>query len=133
IADLMWPDRHEGEARANLRSILHRLRSVLGADVVATREAIGLSLDVRFDAVEFEELVKNDRLSDAWGAYDGEFLAGFYLDGSAEFESWLTSEQVRFRSMAVEVGQRLLSERLAADDHRSAVDVARRLIDLEPT
>ena len=132
LAELIWPERPELEARTNLRSIVHRLRNVVGVEVAATRQTVGLVGDIRFDAAEFDDHLRHDRLREAWGLYVGEYLAGFYLDGSAGFESWLQTEQVRYRSMAVEVGQRLLEQQLAAGDHAAATTTAARVLELDP-
>lgn len=76
IADLLWSDRAEEQARASLRQELSLLRKTLGADVVqADRQYVWLEpdlIDVRRGA--------------------GEFLKGFDLK-SEGFEDWLRTER----------------------------------------
>lgn len=78
IADLLWSDRDEAQARASLRQELSVLRRVLGAVVEADRQGIWLipgAVSVRRDG-------------------SGDFLAGFDLPSEA-FEDWLREERQR--------------------------------------
>lgn len=132
LAEVFWPDQPEESARTNLRSIVHRLRRVLGADLVAAPQAVALAAGVRFDAALFEESIRHGRVREAWTLYTGEFMSGFYLDGSPTFESWLAGEQVRYLSMATEAGQQVMNEELAAGGPAGAATIARRLLELDP-
>ncbi|MFA7460884.1 MAG: BTAD domain-containing putative transcriptional regulator [Trueperaceae bacterium] len=132
LAELFWPEQPEAVSRTNLRSILHRLRRALGDDLQTPPQAVLLSDRVQLDATEFDEHVRRGRLEEAWNLYRGEFLNGFYLDHSPTFESWMAGEQVRYASVAIDVGQQLLSQAVAAGNASLSTELARGLLALDP-
>ena len=75
LADLLWSDRSEEQARASLRQELSQLRKVLGETVHADRQAVWLD--------EAAVTVRRD---------NGSFLQGFDLPSEA-FEDWLRQER----------------------------------------
>ncbi|PWJ09845.1 TolB amino-terminal domain-containing protein [Jannaschia seohaensis] len=77
LADLLWSDRSEAQARASLRQELSLLRRVLGDALAADRQAVWLVAGA----------VQVDRDG-------GAFLGGFDLR-SEGFEDWLRSERAR--------------------------------------
>jgi hypothetical protein len=126
LAALFWPELDEQEAHAALRRILYDLgRTIgkgwleLGDGRVQLRAQPGLWVDVR----RFHDLVAQvpayghaphalcDTLCDdcltalieAAGLYRDDFLAGFTLRGSAEFDAWqtFTTESLRLELAAV--------------------------------
>jgi WD40 repeat protein/DNA-binding SARP family transcriptional activator len=72
------------------------------------------------------------RLAKAIELYRGEFMAGFYLDGCPEFESWLVRERERWRRQATEVLERLIAHAVRSDANELGQRYARRWLELEP-
>ncbi|MCB0110052.1 MAG: hypothetical protein KDE53_29220, partial [Caldilineaceae bacterium] len=95
LAELFWPDRTQKQARANLRVALHRLRKKVAPYLVITHHIVGVNpkTDVVLDAAHFETHLAAGRLSAALACYRGDFLEGFYLDGSSTFEQWALLER----------------------------------------
>src|SRR6266702_1723525 len=88
----------------------------------------------RVAALQFEALVRDgrpDALRDAVGLYRGDLLEGFRIDEPA-FEEWLTRERERLRRLAVEALERLLGAETVGGRVESAVEVALRLLLLNP-
>ena len=79
-----------------------------------------------------EESVQPDQLAEAVELYQGDFMAGYYLDDCPEFESWLLSQQEGWRRQVVEVLETLVAYHAvhAADD--KAESFARRWLEVEP-
>lgn len=119
LCTAFWPDADQSQARHRLRSSLHMIRKALGHGIVLRRgdEEIGLSDEgVWFDAREFERAVDDGRHEDALEIYRGDFLTGFHVTASHEFDEWLRGTRERFQSLAAASAKTLA--RVAAEDGR---------------
>ncbi len=138
LAELLWPQSEERNARADLRAVLHKLRKTVRED--SAHDAVdrffviesgrlelepwGIDLDLEvFEAAislarsetslggrsaaagERRELI--GRLQGDLGLYRGEFMEGFSLENSHEFELWLEGERARWRQVFGELCERL--------------------------
>ncbi len=95
LADLLWSDRGEDQARASLRQELSMLRKVLGETLQTNRQVVWLvegAVDVRLEG--------------------GDFLQGFDLPSEA-FEDWLRLERMKDRTPALSAGPRETPDRAA--------------------
>ena len=114
ICALLWPERSNVIARANLRRAISALRACVGANFVdTTHSLVSMSPEVSIDVREFRTLVGNaadHRLSSSNGSperaaameeavslYRGDFLEGFSFSGSAAFDDWMIFEAERLR------------------------------------
>ncbi len=132
---LFWPESDQEHARTTLRKALHFLRQELGPDVLVSRgdEEVGINWDrCRCDVVEFEEAVDRGRPELAVELYRGDFLAGFHLSGTPEFERWLDEARARLRDRATRAAWTLADQASAAHHHADAVAWARRAAALSP-
>jgi len=136
LVGLLWRDLDQERARASLRKTLHRVRQVLGDDVIVSQgaEALGIAPGaVQCDAVAFHEAVDTDALTEALELHTGDLLPGFFVPGSGDFENWLDHERARLRERAVDAAWRLV-ERFAADRQlTNASRLARLVARLAPT
>jgi len=147
LAGLLWPESDPEAARHALRQAVYNLRSKFAeggsALVVSNHLEIGLDpeADLWLDVEEFEsalsrgterEAIDSHHLSTAAQLYRGEFLAGFFVRDSPEFEEWLVGEQVRLREAAVEVLRKLIESYQRRGEYRFGVHYARRLVAIEP-
>lgn len=138
LATLLWPDYDQERARAALRRTLSALKTGLGEGwLVASRESIGLrrSADLWLDVEEFNRLIAHDdaeRLEEAAALYRGDFLQGFTLRDSPNFDDWqfFEAEQLRHRLAG---GLERLVEALAGQGRlEEAAEQARRWVALDP-
>ncbi|MBN1402547.1 MAG: hypothetical protein JXA74_17030 [Anaerolineae bacterium] len=153
LAGLLWANYPEPRARASLSQALLGLRKALGGDspwLAATRETLQLCPTDEWwiDAAQFEALLRAgrshahahptpcpecaERLERAARLYEGEFLAGYSLDDSPDFEEWLLLRRERYRRQAVECLRALAALGERDDDPRGALAHARRWVELEP-
>ncbi len=104
VAFLLWPDSTGGQARTNLRHVLHTLRaSVPDADryLHATPQTLALR-DFSSDVAVFDAAVaEDDRLAEAVELYAGDLLDGCYDD-------WVTAERDEYRHRAAGALARLV-------------------------
>ena len=88
----------------------------------------GLSLDTD----DLEMLRSNRRWRDGAALIRGEFLEGFSVANSSDFENWLARERLRWRSLSVDTLVTAAQESLDAADPVAATDFAIRALELEP-
>ncbi len=108
LLGLLWPDLPDADARNNLRVTWSQLRARLGDDFLLSNR-IEMQFDphsaYELDVAEFNNLLAacaqhahsrrsecpecQVRLARAAELYRGDFLAGFFLEGCAEFGEWL--------------------------------------------
>src|SRR5262249_52898993 len=71
------------------------------------------------------------QLEAATTLYRGDFLDGFYLDGSPAFEQWALLERERLRTLAIAAYQQLVDQSASAGQRDSAIAYAQRLLSLD--
>ena len=139
LAALLWADAAPGVARNALRQTLFVLRKALGSTdggmLLATGDAIALPPEaVQTDVAAFERAVSTGTpagLEEAATLYGGDLLAGLGAE-APEFEDWLMSERERLRELAIEALARRLAQQRAAGATDAAVQLALRLLALDP-
>jgi len=139
MAAMFWPDSAEPEARGNLRQALKLARRAIEdqGDAVIIGEGDDLvmapaSVEVDVDLFErFHEAGAADALERAAALYRGDFLEGAHLSGGP-FADWSMVERVRLRERASDVFSRLLDYRRDAGRTGAAIDMALRLLGLDP-
>ncbi|MFN8455932.1 MAG: AAA family ATPase [Anaerolineae bacterium] len=151
LATLLWPDYDQTHARAALRRTLSALNKALAGDwLEADRENIALNPDAAIwvDAVEFQRHLATCRshghpaeivcsecvapLTEAAALYRDDFMAGFTLRDSPDFDEWQffqTESLRRDLGRALENLVRCHTERREFD---SAITYARRWLALDP-
>lgn len=138
LATLLWGDASERQARNSLRQTLFSIRRAL-ADVPGSLRSDGdvlmLNPDVVWvDALAFEEAAHDGTpagLKHAAALYTGDLLESVNLREPG-FEEWLVVERERYRELAFGVLTRLLKSQAEHGDIESAIQVAGRLLALDP-
>ncbi|MEE9246930.1 MAG: AAA family ATPase [Gemmatimonadota bacterium] len=135
LVGLLWGDKAESAARHSLNEAVRVIRKYTG-DGGLESEAGQLRLAegaVQMDTDQLEALVADEDWDGAAELVAGEFLEGFFVPGSSDFEDWLHGERTSWRRQCVEVllkrGERLLS----AGNVREAASSGERALALEPT
>ena len=139
LAEILWENREEAQARASLRQSLSALRKLVAASphvqIDADMDQVRLTArDLRaLDIKRFDTGCRSERLEDqleAAEAYRGEFLEAYSLDAShlAFFQPFAAY----YRRLALELCERLSAdERL--DDFAIVESLTRRLLVADPT
>jgi predicted ATPase/DNA-binding SARP family transcriptional activator len=131
LARMLWPDRPDDVARANLRSALHRLRRVLPDHLDVRRGAIA-AVGVETDARALEARLRRGALRDAVALYRGDFLDGFAVPESPSFEAWQAAEAERYRGLVVGALEELVTTALATGVLDEALAHGRHLLRIDP-
>jgi DNA-binding SARP family transcriptional activator/tetratricopeptide (TPR) repeat protein len=131
LAFELWPDSDEGQARTNLRKLLHDFRHSLpdiGEFVQIDNEIVrwiptGPS---EVDVLRFRDAMAGGDLEVAARLYSGDLLPACYDD-------WVLDERAKLRTEAHGILVRLAEEAAGRHDHEATIRHAQRIIDLEPT
>jgi DNA-binding SARP family transcriptional activator/TolB-like protein len=109
---LLWPDSDIERARGSLKQAIHSLRHQLEApDLVLGKNDLSLNPSlIQSDVCRFQDELKAGQTREAVALYQGPFLDGVHLNGSAELEQWV---ETRRGSLALEYRNGL--ERLARE------------------
>lgn len=113
LAGLLWPDKREVDALANLRQALYYLRNALPDYLEINRLTVALNpaLPCQIDAVLFETEIAEANppavRRQAVDRYAGEFLAGFQVDEAEPFTTWMMATRERLHYQATEARRQL--------------------------
>ena len=99
VQGTIWSDLPPERARHSLNQALYLLRRDFGDDwVVSEGERLRASESLSVDAIEFERLISENATAEALALYEGEFLEGWYLRVTPEFETHSTLDgRIEFR------------------------------------
>jgi DNA-binding SARP family transcriptional activator len=108
LLSFFWPDSDRVSAQQVLRTTLHGLRQALGAALITDDNSLALASDTNIDVRTFENnlgrpplTANNQQLTTTLQLYRGDFLTGFMLNDSPEFEDWITEQQEHYRRLAI--------------------------------
>jgi DNA-binding SARP family transcriptional activator/tetratricopeptide (TPR) repeat protein len=150
LAGLLWPDYDQASARAALRRTLSTLRKGLAGGWLVTRgdlielERAGLELDTE----QFRSLVQRSAehehpspavcdeclktLGEALVLYRDDFMYGFSLRDSADFDDWRSLEAGALRREFSDALDRVTGGQIARGDLAAAIRSAQRRLALDP-
>jgi DNA-binding SARP family transcriptional activator len=150
LATLLWPDQDQSGARANLRRDLSTLKQILGDQtLLVDQDQVALNPDADFwlDVEAFQS--RRDRvqqhahtngslcaecagaLQEAVDLYGGDFMAGFSLPDSPEFDEWQFFEAERLRQLLAGNLQDLIRWHTSRAEYEPAIAYARRWLALD--
>jgi len=156
LVGLLWPECPEQVARHNLRQALLNLRQAIDDHrarppyLLISRETIQLNRasDVSLDLAQFHTLcraceqerrhgsddgsLRAARLEELVKLYRGEFLQGFFLEDSAEFEEWALLQRESLHQRALDAHSELAGYYEQHGDFQAARRHALRQLELDP-
>lgn len=141
LAGLFWGDQPETAARTSLSKCLSNLRDLLGDAVLVDRQTIAFNRNQPYD-LDTEHFLAGiaqpltPKTIPSWQAalalYRGDFLEGFYVRGTPDFEQWVLVQRAHYREAVVQGLHTLANYFDQQDDLSSAITHTRRLLTLEP-
>jgi DNA-binding SARP family transcriptional activator/Tfp pilus assembly protein PilF len=150
LAALLWPEFDQSHARATLRRTLSTLNKALeGPWLEISREHLRLNFNagIWVDVQEFYNYISECRthnhqpteicsdclqpLSEAVRLYRGDFLAGFSLRDSTNFDEWQFYQADALRRDLASTLERLIQCYSALDNFEAAIDYAQRWLALD--
>ena len=150
LVALLWPELEPSRARSGLRRNLSVLRKKLrGEWLVADRESVGLdpTAELWFDVEQFHALLRAwqghghpqadvcpeclTALAEAVELYRGDFLAGFTLRDSPNFDEWQFYQTEGLRQDLARALERLVRGHSVQGAYQAAIPYARRWVSLD--
>ena len=151
LAVLLWPESDVRRAQSSFRHTLWLLRQQLGdAWLEIDSETIGLDGSHRecVDVVRFRDLLAEcqahdhptgqpcpqclAQLEEAVDLYKGDFMAGFTLRDSSEFDDWQSRESETLRRELAKALEELAEGHTAQGEAEKGIAYAQRWLDLDP-
>jgi len=151
LITLLWPELEPSRARAGLRRNLSVLKKALGGQwLVVERETIGTDAKADFwsDVDQFQRLLGTwqthgharadvcpdclNSLAEAVELYRGDFLEGFSLRDSPNFDDWQFFQTESLRQELASTLERLVHGHTAQGTYQAAIPHARRWLALDP-
>ncbi|MBX3011505.1 MAG: tetratricopeptide repeat protein [Caldilineaceae bacterium] len=141
LAELLWPDMANAQARKNLRDGLLQARAAVGDWVIADAQRIRFAHErvYAIDVLQFTEAVAQGRREADWHQvqaalqlYQGDFLQGFHVRKAAPFEEWVTQKREELYTQQIDALEWLAEQQLLQHDYHAGLNTNRRLIKLEP-
>ncbi len=143
LATLLWSEFDESRARGNLRRELSLIRSAIGIEVIkADRMDVMLDTanDFSVDVLRFQRLAHSAHdsaspeadLTLAARIYSGDFLAGFHVRDSPEFENWRAMQATQLQFEFSTVLKELIGLLCQRYDFEAAIPYANRIVELDP-
>jgi DNA-binding SARP family transcriptional activator len=129
LCELIWSGTDLRDSRHSLRQALYRCRQATGGTdlVLGCANDLELSPLVDLDCLAGERAVSDGDLQTALGWLRGDFLEGFSLPESREFESWAESQRVRFRSAWSLAASGVAESLLRSGEPSRALELAEQL------
>jgi DNA-binding SARP family transcriptional activator len=136
LIELLWSEDDAPGAKGSMRTLLKNLRKQLGEAFYADRQVVALEPDaITWDIDRFSHLAAQDDIA-AWvqasALYQGEFMRGFQLDASVEFEDWLETTRHFWFDAVNRVLRNISDYYLHHDQAEKALAYTRRWLELEP-
>ncbi|HJT56028.1 MAG TPA: BTAD domain-containing putative transcriptional regulator, partial [Ktedonobacteraceae bacterium] len=150
LAALLWPEYDQSHARATLRRTLSTLNKALnGPWLEVDRETLSLNFDtdLQVDVNRFHDYLAQcqhhqhkpaetcpaclDPLTQAVALYRGDFLAGFSLRDSPNFDDWQFYQADSLRRELAGALERLVNCHSSRGNYDSAIAYARRWLSLD--
>lgn len=149
LAELLWGDMPDVQAKRNLTTTLTSLRKVVGPYLLIETQSVAFNLKAshRLDVAIFQAAVEGSMalkpkdlerdlapLRKAINLYEGDFLTGFYVKNALSFEEWSLEQREQFRTLMLQALHSLMKHYSKQLDPDTAllIDYAGRLLALEP-
>ncbi len=140
LANLLWGELPESDARRNLRGVILKLRQFLEPYLQISHQTVALNPEapVWLDTTIFREALQaGQKQGVGWQTavqlYRGEFLQEFYIRQAPDFDNWLQEQRTWFHNQAVTAHNAWASYLQAQNSYDEGIRVARQLLTLEPT
>ena len=143
MAELLWNGRSTKQALSNLRTVLARLRKQVGDTFIATRTSVSLAPKSGLppDSVKLLETLANigavdsaetaTILQQTLESYQGDFLAGFHLPDSPQFNDWVLVTREHIHRQVVAAYDKLGQYALSTGDVAYGIATARRWLQMD--
>lgn len=134
LLSLLWADGDPEKSRHALTQSLYHIRKVLGVDrlFLGTADVRLDFSEISADVLDFQHATGQGKADVAVGLYEGPFLDGFYVNGDAEFEFWVSTQRTKFAQQYGDALETLARQASDRADRPAEVTWRIRLADHNP-
>ena len=141
LANLLWSEFSDDQARNNLRTTLSNLNGLVGPYLTIERDAVSYNRkqpywsDVDVVRTTFDSPLDGKelrQLEEASALYRGGLLEGFAIRNAPVFEDWLLEQREHFHGMVLRGLSRLADRCISEGMYEIGLTTTRRLLTLEP-
>lgn len=135
LVALLWPETSDERARHSLTQLMYAARRAVAVDDLFVADGSDVRLNperITSDLRELEEALGAGELEEAVARYQGPFLDGFFLSGTATFEQWADAQRARIDERVADALEQLGNAADAAGETRRVVEWRRRLAAMRP-
>lgn len=130
LAAMFWPSSNEDRAKTSLRNALHKIRKIFKEELLLTPNksmiVLNEDLNIKIDSIEFEE----SPVEKAY-LYTDEFLKGFYVKDSMEFESWVLEHKNYYKELFIKSIESSIKNNYSEKDYKNLVMDVDRLLSVD--
>lgn len=139
LSFLLWGDKPDARAKANLRQALQNLRQILPGCLITTRTTVSFDATQPhwLDVEAFQTLLTHPDMDLAQmemtiNLYQGELLKGVYVDRAPELDEWLNQKREDCQRLFVAVHEKLVQHYMRQGKWWQATDLVQRVLEIEP-
>jgi len=134
LATLLWPDSPESQALTSLRVDLTVLRKYLGDYILVSRDSVAINprSQVHLDVFDLESKLLKGDMDAVLDIYQGDFLQGFNIRDSLEFEDWCRLQQERINGKVTNILHSAISRAIETEEYKKGQFYVQRLLELDP-
>ncbi len=143
LATLLWDERTQQQASANLRTVISSLRKHAGDFVDISRQTVALKAGVWVDTAVFQQQLTEAQkempsaaaaaeIEAALALYKGDFLENVSVRGSMALEDWIWLTRASLRQQALEARQYLIAYYLQQGQYDDGIRHATVLLEVDP-
>ncbi len=137
LLSFFWPDHERSTAQPILRTMIHELRKCLGKAIEVDDHNIALAQETSIDVQHFSTALQSpladlEKVTETLSLYKGDFLDGFSLSDSPQFDDWVNFERERYRLMAMHGFADLSHRHEAKRNYSAALESARHALAFNP-
>ena len=142
LANLLWGELPESDARRNLRGVILKLRQLLEPYLQISHQTVSLDPEapIWLDTAVFQASLNGNSQEKAGGGwqtaaqlYRGEFLQEFYIRQAPDFDNWLQEQRTWFHNQAIMAHDQWATLLQKQGNFTEGIRVARQLLTLEQT
>ena len=141
LANLLWSEFSDDQARNNLRTALSNLRGLVGPHLSIERDAIAYKRDIPYwldvDVVRETFGSKLDKkvisqIGEATALYRGDLLDGFRVRNAPAYDDWVLDQRESLHGLVLRGLSQTADRCITEGEYEAGLAVTRRLLTLEP-
>jgi len=134
LAALLWPEGTQKNAATSLRVALSVLRKYVPDYLDIDRDSVRIKpgTSAWIDVSDLEQKLSVGDIEHALQLYQGDFLEGFHIQDSIEFENWLQFQHEHLQLLVTAALHRSIAGRIEAGDYTSGRKLIHQLLEMDP-